>query len=553
MKSKSFFYENRESFTTIHDCILRSYQKYPDIEFCKYLKDGAVQSKTYSDMYIAATAIGRCIKENTQGKGHAALLGNSSFEWFSAYFGMMYYGVVAVPVDRQLSREELLSQVDNADVEVLLYDNKFKDIADYIKEKSQGCRRFICFDKNDDDEYFWDIVENNNGPVDESAIQIDPKQLAEIVYTSGTTGTSKGVMLSHENLASNVEFAISIVDFKPGDTILSIMPNHHTYELTCAIMTPMCLGMTIAINDTIAHLLNNFKLFKPHVVLVVPALLKIVQKEIVTKIKKQNKEFKFIMGINLKKLAGILHIDISKKLFSEIHEVFGGRLHQIICGGSYLKEELITFYDNIGINIVQGYGITECSPLISCNTDRNKKSRTVGKVCPRYKVRTVDGELQVSGSNVMMGYYKNPKLTAEVMDGEWYKTGDLGLVDSENFIKLVGRKKNLIILSNGENVSPEELENLLDDIDIIDTAMVYEKDDQIAVEVYAKEAYVKEHNITDVKQEVRSEIYKLNATLPVFKQIRSMSIRSEPFEKTTTLKIKRDKIKNPTSSQSVKV
>lgn len=540
---KSFFYEDRESFSTIHDFILRSYQKFPELIFCKYLTDGVLYSKTYKEMYHAATAIGRNISENLQGKNHVALIGNSSFEWYSSYLGLMYYGVVAIPLDRQLSKEELLIQLDFAETDVLLYDDKFDDIAEYIKKNTKYCKRFINFDKKGEDEYFWDIVNAFQRPVDDKSIHIDPKQLAEIVFTSGTTGISKGVMLSHENLASNVSFAITIVNFKTGSTVLSIMPNHHTYELTCGIMAPLYFGASIAINDNIGRLISNFKIFKPDQMLVVPALLKIVRKEIMTKIKKQNKEFKFAFGLKLRSFMRVFNIDISKKLFAEIHEVFGGNLKVIICGGAFLKEELITFYRNIGINIVQGYGITECSPLISVNSDRKSKSKTVGKVGPNYKVRCVDGELQVSGNNVMMGYYKNPELTAQVMDGEWFKTGDLGLIDEDNFIKLIGRKKNLIILSNGENICPEELENLLDDIEIIDSSVVYEKDEQLAVEVFPKEAYVKENNITDIYDAVCVEIYKLNSTLPVFKQIQSIKLRSEPFEKTTTMKIKRNKIK----------
>ncbi len=540
---KDCFYEDRESFSTIHDYILRSYEKYPDVAFCKYLNSGVINSKTYKEMYHAATAIGRNIRENLLGKNHAVLIGNSSFEWYSSYLGLMYWGVVAIPLDKQLSNEELLIQTDFADADVLLYDGKYGDIAEYIKKNTKCCNRFICFDKKSDDEYFWDIVNANQSPIDEKSIHIDPKQLAEIVFTSATTGTSKGVMLSHENLASNVSFAIKTVDFKKGSTVLSVMPNHHTYELTCGLMAAMYFGVTIAVNDNIGRIIRNFKIFKPDEMVVVPALLKTFHKIILTKIKKQKKEFQFAFGIKLKMLLSIFNIDISNKLFPEIQEVFGGNLKVIICGGAFLKEELITFYRNIGINIVQGYGITECSPLISANTTQYSKSKTVGKVGPNYKIRCVDGELQVSGNSVMMGYYKNPELTAQAMDGEWFKTGDLGLVDKYNFIKLTGRKKNLIILSNGENVCPEELENLLDNIDIINDCVVYEKDEQIAVEVFPKEAYIKENNIVDVYNAVCTEVYKLNASLPMFKHIQFIKLRSEPFEKTTTLMIKRDEIK----------
>ncbi len=535
-----FFYKNRETFNTIHDLILRAYQKYPDIVYCKYIANGEVRSKTYSEMYQAATAIGCDIKANCKNKCHAALLGTTSFEWLTSYLGCIYCGVVAVPVDRQLSKENLLAQIDYADAEVLLYDDKFSDVAEYIKNNSSCCRRFINFDRQGPDEYFWDIVLKNQQHVDVSKIEIDPLQLAQIVYTSGTTGTSKGVMLSHRNIASNINLGIQVVNMKPGETLLSVMPNHHTYELTVGIMAPLYFGLTTAINDNIGRLITNFKIFKPACIAVVPLLLKIVQKEILSKIKKQKKESAFAFAVQLSNFLKLFHIDITKKLFAQVHEVFGGSLNTIFSGGSFLKEELIVFYRNIGINIIQGYGITECSPVISCNSDRYSRKGTVGMVGSEYKVKIVDGEILVKGDNVMMGYYKNPELTAEVMDGEWFKTGDLGMVDEDNFIKLTGRKKNLIILSNGENVSPEELEDLLDDIDIIDTAMVYEKDDELAVEVFPKETYVKEKEVTNVYETVCDEIYKLNATLPVYKQIKSIKLRDTQFEKTSTLKIKRN-------------
>ncbi len=494
-------------------------------------------------MYQAATAIGRNISENLQGKPHAALIGNSSFEWYSSYLGLMYYGIVAIPLDRQLSKEALLVQLDFADADVLLYDDLYDDVAEYIKANTKCCKRFINFDKKGDDEYFWDIVNADRQTPDEKNIRIDPKQLAEIVFTSGTTGTSKGVMLSHENLATNVMFGTSLVTMNPGGTVLSVMPNNHTYELTAGIMIPVYFGMSIAINENIGHLIANFKIYKPDMILVVPLLLKIFRKEILAKIKKQNKTAAFHFGIKLNKFLKIFHADISHKLFKEIHDFFGGNLKSIVCGASFLKEEIKTFFNDIGIYIIEGYGLTETSPIISGNSDRFTKKGTVGKVGPMCKVKSVDGELYVTGQNVMLGYYKNPELTAQVMEDGWLKTGDLGFVDEENFITLTGRKKNLIILSNGENVSPEELENLLEDIDIIDSCVVYEKDDQIAVEVFPKENYIKENNIADPYDAVCVEIYKLNTKLPVYKQIQSIKLRSEPFEKTTTMKIKRNKIK----------
>lgn len=542
MNMNKYFYEDRDEFSTVHDLIDRGYKKYPDKIYCRYLLNGIERTKTYSEMYQYAVSTGIFLSGLVTSSRHIALLGNSSFEWFTSYYGLLYSGIVAVPIDKQLSREELLRQINFADVEILLYGGEYTDIAKYIVENSECCRLSFCFDKTEsDDIYLYDVLP----PYLDSDCHIaapDPSSIAEIIFTSGTTGIGKGVMLSHGNIVSSVKFGIRIVNPTPDDVLLSIMPNNHSYELTVGIISPIYFGVSIAINDNMRRLIKNFSLFKPTIMLVVPALLKMIQKEIFSSAKKQKKLLLFHSAVSVSRFFHIFGIDLSRKMFKDVYSTLGGSLKTIICGGSFLSGDLIEFYKDIGINVIQGYGITECSPIVSAFNERYAKKGSVGKVGPYCKVKCVDGEICVSGSNVMLGYYKNPELTADIIRDGWFYTGDLGYVDKNGFIKLTGRKKNLIILSNGENVSPEELEDHLINLAIVDSVAVYEENDKIAVEIFPSESYISDNNITDIAGVIRESVYKVNSSLPPYKHMQIIKVRSVQFERTTTLKIKRESL-----------
>lgn len=540
---KSMFYKERAYYTDIQRYILDCCDKYGENVFCRYLKKGEVMCKTYSELLQYVNMIGNYLYAHDFKNKHIALLGKTSFEWIATYLAALSYGVVVVPIDKALSNEEILKQIEFSDSEMLFFDPEYIDVAEYVRNTSFQCDSFVMLSSEERSSEFDTLksIANNNVP----AICIpalNPESLAEIVFTSGTTGNSKGVMLSNKNIVSTVMFGIRLVDMSPDDVVLSIMPNNHTYELSVGIMTPMYFGMSIAINDSLKRFKQNFLKFKPTTMIGVPALLHMVKNQIVSGIESKGKKNKFIIGQKISKLLRVFGIDIRRKLFSDIIDGLGGELKSLICGGAFLSDELMGFYDSIGINIIQGYGITECSPIVSCNTDR--KTRKLGEVGPYCTVKCVDGEICVSGDNVMIGYYKNPEETQKVIIDGWFHTGDLGYVDNKNCLSLSGRIKNLIINSNGENVSPEEIENHLAFIDLFANAVVYGEDDLIAVEIYPNFSYVEANGIVNVESEIHKVIDEVNKKLPRKMHIERIHIRKEPFDMTTTMKIKRHNLKN---------
>ncbi len=339
-----------------------------------------------------------------------------------------------------------------------------------------------------------------------------PEDLCTIMFTSGTTGKSKGVMLTHRNLAENA----TCLDMKiPKRTvILSVLPIHHAYCLTMDIIKGMTLGSIICINDSLLRVAKNMKLFQPNMILMVPLMIETMAKK-------------------LEEAAG-LPPEIVKK------EVFGENFHTICSGGAYLNPSYIDLFKRYGITILQGYGMTECSPVISTTVSWNIRKEAVGQLIPNCEAKTVDEELWVRGSSVMKGYYKMPEETAAALteDG-WLRTGDLGYVDEEGFVYLTGRKKNLIITKNGENVSPEELENKIGVHRLVQEILVRESEGVIEAEIFPDYEYAKKKEITDIRAILQEEIDGYNKTAPAHKRIYRLKIRETEFEKTPSKKIKR--------------
>lgn len=352
------------------------------------------------------------------------------------------------------------------------------------------------------------LAESENG-FDEWA---NPEELCTIMFTSGTTGKSKGVMLTQRNLAENA----TCLDMKiPSRTvILSVLPIHHAYCLSMDILKGLSLGSIICINDSPMRMAKNIHLFGPDMILMVPMMIETFAKKLED--------------------AAALPPEMIKK------QVFGDRLHTICSGGAYLNPAWITLFEKYGITILQGYGMTECAPVISTNLDWNKKLGSVGRLMPNCTAKVVDEELWVKGSSVMQGYYKMPEETKETLteDG-WLRTGDLGYVDEDNFIFLTGRKKNLIITPNGENVSPEEIENALSENRLVQEVLVRETGGVIEAEVFPDMEYAKNHGITDVKAGLKSIVDSYNKDAVAYKKVAALKVRDTEFEKTAARKIKR--------------
>lgn len=380
-------------------------------------------------------------------------------------------------------------------------------------------------------------------------LKIDSKALTEILFTSGTTGSSKGVMLSHANIVSNI-IAVKELKFNDEDAVtdvLSVLPIHHTYELTIDNLAVLYNGGTININDKIENTIANMKKFKPDLILVVPLIADLICKKIKEGIAAKGKQKQVAFAKRLNRLASVVNLDIRRKLYKDVLDNFGGNLHTIITGGAPTRKETIDELAEYGITVYQGYGLTECSPLVACNYPGNNKPGSAGKAILKTHIKIVNDEILVKGPGIMLGYYKNEQATQEVMSNGWFKTGDLGYLDDDGYLYITGRSKNLIILDNGKNIYPEEIEGYLYDIDYIKDVMVYDDNGRITALIYP------EKFSTDVLDFIKKEIKKINETLPSYKKVVSVKFRKSEFPKTTTHKIKRnDVLKNIHEHDAIK-
>lgn len=431
------------------------------------------------------------IKESSDCGSHIGILGENSYEWLVVFMATIFSGNIAVPLDKDMTEEELCDIVCRMDIALIMTNN-----ADRDKSVAKLNIPVLAFD---------DCLFNENPVkkhIDDFKVD-DHDKVCVIFLTSGTAGKRKGVMLSHRNIASDINGSCRLFELN-GDT-LAALPFHHAFGLMVAVWMVFHYGYTVNISQGLRKLHKEMQIVKPQTMMLVPMFVETFLKYMRKPANKStNKDF------------------------------FGGNLEYIICGGAPLEEYYVKEYRTYGIELLNGYGTTECSPVAAVNRNYYHKDGTVGIPIPESKVKiSGEGEVLIFGSHVMVGYYKDPKETKEVLRNGWYYTGDLGQIDSDGFIKLTGRKKNLIILSSGENVVPEELESKLVRIDGIDEVIVLSLENEIAAEIYSK------HADSDMKAKIREEIKRLNKGMPMFKRITRIVFRNEEFPKTTSQKIKR--------------
>lgn len=498
--------------STIREILVHTEQKFGSEDAIRYkVKKNEIASKTYTQWRQDSESFSRVLEALGEKGAHIALVGATSYPWLVTYFGIVNSGSVAVPLDALLPVEDMCELIDRADATVLVADEVRKDVIEAAKEKCPKLKYVISMQKEESDEQvlsFWKLVEEHRGNFE---CELDPDQLCTIMFTSGTTGKSKGVMLTHRNLAENA----TCLDMKiPERTVvLSVLPIHHAYCLTMDILKGISIGSIICINDSLIRVVKNIKLFQPDMILMVPLMIE-------------------TMARKLEEVIGV-----PKKMVKKL--VFGDSFKTICSGGAYLAPAMIDFFYDYGIVIQQGYGMTECSPVISTNLSWNIRKDSVGQLLPNCEAKTVDEELWVRGSSVMMGYYNMPEETAETLVDGWLRTGDLGYVDEEGFVYLTGRKKNLIITKNGENVSPEELENKLSESRLVKEVLARESEGVIEAEIFPDLEYVKKKKIKDIQDALQKVIDEYNMSAPVYKRIYRLKVREEEFQKTTSRKIKR--------------
>lgn len=526
MKKKDFTFRKTDKVESLVELTERSARLYGDGVAVKYKKRKDLFEKTYNDVKQDSEKIAQYLMRCGLEKGHIALLGSSSYEWICSYIGTMYASLTVVPLDRALEIPTLHEQITDAECDMILYDSGYKAAAESLIEKSDGRLRGFCMD--------------DDFPVYEEKLdypQIDPDKLSAILFTSGTTGKSKGVMLTQRNIAYDVTSAVSAVNINRdnGDVAMSVLPFNHAFECTCSIFCTLYRGVPVCLSRGLKYMQKEFAEYQPTVMFIVPMIAEKLYDRIWLAAKKQGKEDALKKGLKLSRLANRFGIDISDKLLGDVKAAFGGKLKFLICGGAPLREEFIGKYEELGIILFQGYGLTECSPILTLNSDSYHRPGSVGKIIEPCTVKSVDGEIWAKGTTISTGYYNNPEATAESFVDGWFRTGDMGYVDNDGYVFLTGRKKNLIILGNGENVSAEELEGYISRLEYVTEVVAYGEDGKIVAEIYIDP----ETNKVPSVQEIDKDIENLNRGLAHYKRIEKFILRDEPFEKTTTQKIKR--------------
>lgn len=492
---------------------------------------------------------------------HIAISGENSYPWITVYLTVLQGNGVFVPIDHDLPDGDFLGVLADSDATVLFYTKKHEALIRKHLASLSRIRFFICLDGTDEDGRFlsYDRLLSGGYELREAGLHRfeelsrDEYALAMLVYTSGTMGNAKGVMLSEHNLCSSVYYGMHCCT--PGRVGLSVLPYHHTYEAVSGLLVAIHHHATLCLNENLRTVSANLALYKPDYMYVVPAYLEAFYKKIWATVEKKGKKGAFSALIKLSNGLRRVGIDRRRSLFKSVHASFGGNLSQFVCGGAPIRRELADFFDAIGIEVFNGYGITECSPLVSVNMKGDNEPTTAGMPLPCCEIRLDgesedgDGEICVRGDVVMMGYYKKPEATAEVLteDG-WFRTGDYGHITDRGQLVITGRKKNLIVLQNGKNVFPEEIEGYLQRIPYVAEVVVFglrDRDGQeqaLGAEVYLQEEAIAELGITDPEAALKKDAARLCAPLPSYKHIAKFYIRKTEFEKTTSRKIKRSSL-----------
>ncbi|MDE6760130.1 MAG: AMP-binding protein [Lachnospiraceae bacterium] len=503
----------------IRDILEDSAQKYADIKAVKWLKKKEILERSYSELMENVVAVRKgLLAEGFQGK-HISLIGTSSVEWIESYLGIITGNTVAVPLDAGLPVEDLIDLINRSDSEALFLSPKNMGLLDEISAQCPKLRKIWLLQEEElesSDEKMASLAElkaSSKKSVADSE-RPNPDDVATIIFTSGTTGKSKGVMLTQNNLASNVD-AVEYTT-EPGSTVLSVLPIHHAFCLVMDWLKGFSLGATICINDSLLHMVKNMGIFKPDVMLMVPMMIETIYK----------------------RLAGV-DAAIPKKAIAD--NVFGGNLKIIFTGGAHLDPYYIDQFAEYGVKVLEGYGMSECSPVISSNTPDVHKAGSIGKPLSNVEIKFDNGEILVKGSSVMKGYYRMPEETAETLKDGWLHTGDKGYLDEEGFLFINGRVKNLIILSNGENISPEEIENKLALDALVGEVIVTGENNGLTARIYPDQEVVAAKGLDNmaVQAALQAFLDQYNKAQPTYRQITGLVVRKNPFIRNSTKKIKR--------------
>ncbi len=552
-KQENYPLDYVEKFSSIKEMLYLAEKEAGDNIAFKY-NEGGIKEVTYKTFRHTVLSLGTALASRGFADKHIACLSENRYKWIVAFLTMLCSEGVYVPIDKELPGKDILNVIIHSDSELVFCSKKYEDLLAENASVIDKVKYFISFDRAEHDGMFLSfdrLVEEGaklleEGNTSYTDMQSDEYALKLLVYTSGTTGMAKGVMLSEHNIVSCIYYGLQVSTIY--DTCLSVLPYNHTYEAVCGLLVSLHKHATICINENLRTVTKNLKLYKPSYVFLVPAFAEMFYSKIWANIREQKKEKLF--KIMIKVSGGLLKIgiDMRKVFFRSIHDVFGGRVIKLVCGGAPIRAEVGEFFEAIGIYLISGYGITECSPLVSVNRDRFNDFSTAGVKLPCIDVKIVDagedgnGEICVKGDTVMLGYYKNPEQTAEVIKDGWFYTGDFGYLNDKQQLVITGRKKNLIVLSNGKNIYPEEIENYIIGLSYIKEVVVYSDKDSDGSEksIYAELFLEPELEEKPDEKQIKKDIDELLKDLPYYKQISRVVIRDTEFEKTTSRKIKRE-------------
>lgn len=535
----------------------------------RYIEGGKVQDMSYRtfcdnvlDMAAGLDALGL-------GGKRIALIGENSPKWLIAYVAVLALDSVIIPMDKEIAQDQIEQFIASVDAEAVIYGESFNGKFERAMDTHPTLKHFIPMlpERGDHQKVTCYEKVQRIGAASVRAGWMLPRiadrsKMAEMLFTSGTTGSSKCVMLSQQNIYATVNAAMQYISITPDDVSLSVLPVHHTYELMC-LQAELLLGMTVCINDKLRHVVKNMNRFRPTVMTLVPLFLDTMEKKVWAEAEKKGKTKTLRSAMKASDALRKTGVDARRKLFADVHKAFGGNLRTIICGGAKLNPALIKTFDSFGITVYEGCGITECSPLTTLNPYFAPKPGAIGKpvACCNLRLDTKgygkndkgyrEGEIQVKGANVMLGYYQNPEANAAVFtDDGWFRTGDVGYRDEQGYYYITGRCKSVIVLDNGKNVFPEEIEEYLGALDTVaECVVVGRKPDEttptalVAVIYPNYDKFEKDNSDENVSATILASIRAINRNLPSFKQIQRIEIRKTEFEKTTSKKIKRHLIK----------
>ena len=559
-------YEVRK-ITDLRDMLKQSVMLYQDkpVFLIKKNKGEDYSEVSYKQFGDDVDSFGTALVQRVGIGSRVAILGEARYEWYISYLSVTNGTGIVVPLDKELPKHEIASLLNRSHTDCLIYSSSKQSIVDAIRDEIPSVKHFICMDSIAETETvysFQSFLESGKKLLSEGSrafldAPIDPEAMTILLFTSGTTDKSKAVMLSQRNVCVNLEGMCSMLYIGLDDIFLSVLPLHHTYECTCGFLCQVYRGSTVAQCEGLRYITQNMKESKVTMILVVPLMLEMFHRAIMKKAKADKKMTrKFMIGMTLSRTLRKIGLDKRRSIFKAVHDSFGGHLRMIVCGGAGIDPKILSDMQDMGIHCVQGYGLTECAPILALNRDVDFNNRAAGLPLPGVDVKIIDkdengiGEIIGKGPNVMMGYYENEEATKACIDEDGYfHTGDLGYLDNNNFVIITGRKKNVIISKNGKNIFPEEIESLLSRSAFVTESLVSGDDDgredvvvtaSIFPNMEAVQSLLGENaDPAAIQNLMEAEVRKVNEQMVPYKYIRKVIVRDTEFEKTTSRKIKR--------------